>query len=228
MSELFTSVLPLAVGAMISPTLLTLQVLVLSSPNKPRIKAWALTLGAALTLAGFALVGATLLNQVSGKSSSPTEHSWTYIIVRIVCGALLLLLGLRQLRGTPTPGEQHQSRVSKRLASASPAWFLLVGIIGMITDVSSLVLFLPALHDIVQSTADGAAKALVFGFLYFMVMVPLFIPVLLVTALGHKADGMLAALNRFVTANSRRINAGICFVFAAYLLWTGIDALIHR
>ena len=228
MSELFRSVLPLALGAMISPTLLTLQVLVLSSPTRPRLKAWALTLGAAITLALFSVLGVTVLNHVAGNQADSAQTSWTYIVIRIVCGALLAVLGLRQLRGTPTPGEQHQSRVSKRLAGANPGWFLAVGVVGMLTDVSSLVLFLPALHDITQSSADDATKIAVFAFLFFMVMVPLFIPVLLISLLGHKADGLLASLNRFVSANSRRINAGICFVFAAYLLWTGIHALITR
>ena len=31
-------------------------------------------------------------------------------------------------------------------------------------------------------------------------------------------------LNRFVTDNARFINAGICFLFAAYLLWTALSA----
>ena len=226
MEGLFTQVLPLALGAMVSPTLLTLQVLVLSSPTKPKLKAWALTLGAALTLIVYAILGVTVLRSVGNGSSSDTSHGWTYIIIRVACGLLLLLLGLRALRGKPTAGENHQSKVKTKLASAGPLFYMPVGFVGMLTDVSSLILFLPALHDITRSSADSAAKAVVFGFLYLMVMVPLLLPVLLITVMGSKADGMLASLNRFVTANSRRINAAICFFFAAYLLWTGIAALI--
>ncbi|MEI6374050.1 MAG: GAP family protein [Actinomycetes bacterium] len=228
MEGLFSQVLPLALGAMVSPTLLTLQVLVLSSPVKPKLKAWALTLGAALTLILYAVLGVTVLKSVGNGESSNTEHSWTYIVIRVVCGILLLLLGLRALRGKPTAGENHQSKVKTKLASAGPLFYLPVGLVGMLTDVSSLILFLPALHDITRSSADTAAKALVFGFLYLMVMLPLLLPVLLVTVMGSKADGMLASLNRFVSANSRRINAGICFLFAAYLLWSGVSAFIHR
>ena len=228
MEGLFSQVLPLALGAMVSPTLLTLQVLVLSSPVKPKLKAWALTLGAALTLILYAVLGVTVLKSVGNGESSNTEHSWTYIVIRVVCGVLLLLLGLRALRGKPTAGENHQSKVKAKLASAGPLFYLPVGLVGMLTDVSSLILFLPALHDITRSSADTAAKALVFGFLYLMVMLPLLLPALLVTVMGSKADGMLASLNRFVSANSRRINAGICFLFAVYLLWSGVSAFIHR
>ena len=213
---------------MISPTLLTLQVLVLSSPRSPRAKAWALTAGAAITLAVFAVVGATVLTAGGDTSNSGATKSVTYIIVRLVCGALLLYLGARALRGSRSPGERHQSRVQQRIASARSPFYLVVGVGGMLTDLSSLALFLPALHDITRSSEPDSVRLAAFAVLYLLTLAPLLLPVLLVTLLGHKSDAPLVKLNTFVTANAGRINAGICFVFAAYLLFTGISALINR
>lgn len=229
MSGLFREVLPFALGAMVSPTLLTLQVIVLSSPKSPKLKAWALTLGAAVTLLAYSVLGVTVLSRVADGTSSDTgPHSWTYIVIRGVAGLLLLFIGLRQLRPAPTPGEQHQSGVKAKIATAGPLLYLGVGVMGMLTDFSSLVLYLPALHEITRSDADSASKAVVFSFLFLLTMLPLLLPVLLVTLLGSKGDPVLASLNRFVSAHQRQINAGICLLFSAYLLWTAVDAVLKR
>jgi len=221
--ELLGQVLPLALGAMISPTLLALQVLVLSSPRSPRAKAWALVVGAAVTLAAFALVVGVLLTQAT--AATPThQHGWTFAILRTVAGLLLVTIGLRQFLAPPTPSERHHERAA-RLAGAGPRLYFGVGAVGMLTDVSSLVLFVPAMHAITRSSADDGAKALVFGVLCLCVLAPVLVPALLVSLLGRRADPALAALNRFVTGHQRQINAGICFVFAAFLLVTGLAAI---
>jgi len=228
-SQLFGEVLPLAVGATISPTLLATQVLILSMKDRPRAKAWAFTAGAAAALAVFAVVVAALLARAPAAmpEASESKHGVLYVALHLVCGLLLLALGARSLRPRPTPGERHASRISTMLTTAPPRAYLAVGVVGLLVDVSSLVLFVPAMHDILRSTESDAAKWAAFVFLFLMVLMPLIVPLLLVTALGAKADGVLASINGFVPRHSHTINAAVCFLLAAYLLWLGAAALVR-
>src|ERR1700733_7744995 len=68
MGALLASVLPLALGAAISPTLLALQLLVLAGPTRRLARAWSLTAGSAVVLALYAVAGAPVLRQIHGKS----------------------------------------------------------------------------------------------------------------------------------------------------------------
>ena len=75
MGALLVSVLPLAVGAAISPTLLALQLLVLTGATKPRARAWALAAGMetdeARTFVDPALPKA--LTELAAAGDHPTE-----------------------------------------------------------------------------------------------------------------------------------------------------------
>jgi uncharacterized paraquat-inducible protein A len=55
-----------------------------------------------------------------------------------------------------------------------------------------------------------------------IILIPLLLPVLSMTLLGHRSDAVLTQLNGVVTSHSRQINAGICFVLAALLAWKAI------
>jgi len=223
MDSLFASVLPLAVGAAISPTLIALQVLVLASKESAKLKAVALLAGAAATLAVISVLAVTLLRSVDSKAAD-TSHGTTYIALHLVCAVILAGLGVRAILKKPTPGERHQSKVGAKLSAAGPGFFLGVGVVGMLTDLSSLVLFVPAMHEIVRSDAGVVAKLVVFAFLFTMLLLPLLVPLLLVVAMGERADAVLAKLNTFISKTARFINAAICFVFAAYLGVLGVKA----
>ena len=78
MGPLLAAVLPLALGAAISPTLLALQLLVLSGTTHRLARAWALVAGSALVLAAFSLLCVTALSRVRpghGTSRPPTRPS---------------------------------------------------------------------------------------------------------------------------------------------------------
>jgi Sap, sulfolipid-1-addressing protein len=100
--SLLAIVVPLALGAAISPTLFALEVLVLSGRRHPVARAWALAGGAAATLIAFSVLGLTLLKNLhSGRHNrSPADAS-----IDLVAGALLTLLAARALRPGKTAAE---------------------------------------------------------------------------------------------------------------------------
>lgn len=223
MGSLLVAVLPLALGAAVSPTLLAMQLLVLTGTTHRLGRAWALTLGAALVLAAFSLLCVTALQRVRPHQSG--HKSATDAAVLLASGALLGLLALRSLVHQPTVGEQQPSRMSKHLSTASTAWFVGVGALGMVVNFSTLLLVLPAMHEITHSTAATAAKVAVYAVLYVIVLLPVLVPVLAVTVLGPGADRALDATHVWVGVHSRTIGVVIEVVFAVYLVIKGSKAL---
>src|SRR5580704_8014261 len=223
MAALLVSVLPLAVGAAVSPTLLALQLLVLTGSTKPLARAWALTAGAALALGAFSVLGLTVLNHL--RPAEHGRHSLRGAVIMFVAGALMTALAVRSLLRRPTPAEQQKARTAGRLEGAPTYWFVGVGAIGMAVNFSTLVLFLPALHEITRSSVALVGKGIAFAILFVVTLLPVLIPVGLVTVSGDRAGPALDATHAFVARHSRQIGIVVELVFAGYLVWRGLAEL---
>ncbi len=125
----------------------------------------------------------------------------------------------------PTSAEQQTSRTSARLATASTSWFVGVGALGMVVNFSALLLLLPALHGITRSPVGLTGRSVAFTLLFVIVLLPVLLPVGLVTAPGHRADPALAATHRFVNRHTRQIGVVIEVAFAIYLVARGFGEL---
>lgn len=216
MASLLGIVVPLALGAAVSPTVLALQLVTLSRKTAPLARAWAIAGGCAAVLAVFAAL-ALGLAQSTGGTKSPSEAS---AIVKLVAAALLLALAVRSLRAPPKPPKPER-------AGAHPLRRAFVlGLAMMLTNFSSIVLFFPAMHEIATSDAGLAAQLVAFALLYAITLVTAFGPPLVVTLLGPRATPALARLNAFFTAHRRGIGAGLCLAFAVLLTVAGLKALL--
>jgi threonine/homoserine/homoserine lactone efflux protein len=216
MASLLGIVLPLAVGASISPTVLALQLLTLSRQNAPVARAWAIAGGCAVVLAllsGLALA----LAQSTGGSKSPSEAG---AIVKLVAAALLVAIAVRQLRAPPAaPKPEHVGAHPLRRSFA-------LGVGLMLTNFSSILLFFPAMHEIATSDAGLGAQLVAFALLYAIALLMAFGPPLFVTLLGSRATPVLARLNGILAAHRRGIGAGLCLAFAVFLALAGVKALV--
>ena len=209
MQELLTKVLPLAVGAAISPMIVTVVVLILSTPTRPRLRAWAFTLGATLTLIAVSLVGA----QVFHTMHQHVGRDPTGAAVKGVAALLLLVLAWRAWRAKPTAG----AAAMQRLDGASTAGFIGIGALAMLANFSTLVLFIPAVREIVDDQSAAPEKLSVFAIALVVAMLPAWLPAALATILGPRADPLLSRVNMAVTRHSNQINMAICLIFALYL-----------
>jgi threonine/homoserine/homoserine lactone efflux protein len=215
MAALLGIVVPLALAAAVSPTILAFQLVTLSRKTEPVQRAWGVAAGAALVLAGFAVL-ALALARSTGGSDSPSQAG---AIVKLVAAALLVVIGVHALRAAPKPPKPesvaaHPLRRSLELGAGL-----------MLTNFSSIVLFFPAMHEIGISDAGLGAQLVAFVLLYSITLLPAFAPPLLVGLLGARAAPLLERLNAFFAAHRRGIGAGLCFCFALLLALAAIKAL---
>ena len=222
MGHLLAVVLPLALGAAVSPTLLALQVVVLSGRVRPLGRAWAVAAGSGFVLAVVTAVGLAVSHAAASRHGG---HPRSVAVVDLVAAALLVGLAVRSSLRRPMPADRHQSRTAARLAGASTPWFLAAGAVAMLLNFSTLVLYLPALHEIDVAPAGIGAKAAAVLLLFVITMAAVLVPVVVVSALGKRAAPLLERSNRFMTAHGRQIGIGIELVFGVYLLVKGIVGL---
>ncbi len=211
MGNTLSVVLPLALGAAVSPTLLTLQLMILAGAQSPLQRAWAMCAGAAAFLLAYMIVLATVargLDLVTGAQNGFERG------IKLLAAALLLLLGVRSVRRRHDPPKPPP----RKLQEAGPGLFVGVGFTAMASNASSLVLVLPASHLTVTSGLPGDQKMLLLAMVFVITLLPVLLPVLATTLLGRRAAPGLARMNHVATTYSHQINAGIAFFFSIVLV----------
>lgn len=219
MNSLLAHILPLALGAAISPMLLVVQVLVLSGKNKPISRAVAVTVGAGIMLLGLSLAFITLLNGF-GQTPPGDEPSAATESVRGIAAIILVILGIRNLMHRDRPPNTTRA---KKLAQAKWRDYVAVGVIVMLTNVTTLVLFAPALHIVMNAQVSQPDKIIAYCVLFAITMAPLLIPLLIALAMGKKGAQFLSKLNIFVTKHNAVISAVVCFGFAVYIGYLAVS-----
>lgn len=213
MSQLLAVVLPLAVGAAISPVLFGIEMLALTSANQPRLRAWLVALGSLLTLVVFSIGGLAL------STSLPHHRAHPAIDAAVDGGAALLLtwLALRTWTRRDAAPSPSKRTLQQRLDGAPSIAFLAAGVLGMLTNFSTLVLYLPAFRAITRSSVTPQDKALCLAIVLVVTLVVVWLPATVVTVAGTRAQPVLQRMNRFMSTHSAAITTGLCVVFALYL-----------
>ncbi len=219
MGSLLAIVIPLALGAALTPTIVGVQLVTLSSAVRPMARAWTLAAGCTVVL----LAVSALALLVAGISNALDDPSPAGGVVKLVAGLLLAGLGVRALRRRgdtqPTPVPENAGPVHLRRSFALGAGL-------MAANFSSLVLYFPAMHAIGISDASAAARVVAFVLAFTIALIPAWGPPALVTALGDRARGPLDRLSGFFTAHRRTIAVALCFGFAALLTVVGMNELL--
>ena len=210
MSAAWPIVLPLALGAAVSPTVLMLQLLLLAGGHRPIARSWAFALGITATSVLYIVALATI---AQGLTMSGGPQSTIERVVKLVAAVALAALGVRSLRHAGSGS--LVGRVQK-MKPDTPLWsFVVLGFIAMWLNLSSLALMLPAVHLAVNSGTQVGAQLVV---ILLCAVAPAVLPVLAATLLGSHAEQVLSRLNAFTTTHAAQINAGICFLFAVILV----------
>jgi hypothetical protein len=217
--ELLAKVLPLAIGAAVSPTILIVVLLVLGSPAHPRARGVAYAAGAITVLLVLTAISLVFLRRsVVGHPASDPIYGW----IDIGFGVLMALVGVRALLTTPKP----KSRPTEG-ADASPRLgrFYGLGLAMMVSNFSTLVLFVPAMKDVAVASVGVGAKAAVVVLALAIASVLAWAPVVMDLIAPNAAGRVLSPLNAFMTRHERAVTVTVCFVFTIVLIAKGARAL---
>ena len=153
-----------------------------------------------------------------GVGGSDTEPEWT-AVVRLVAAAGLAVAGVAALTRPPS------DRTPKQLALDKPALavFFGVGAVVMLTNLTTLALFLPAVHLIASSEVEIEGRVLAFAIVAAITLIPAIAPPLAVTVVGEPAQRLLGRTNAWLVRHSRPVTAAVCFGFAVLLAVQGIE-----
>jgi hypothetical protein len=214
MSDPLPGLIVLAIGGSVAPPLLLLTILFLGS-RRPLPNASALALGYFTTCA---VIGITGLILFGGAESTVTTVGR---VISVTVGALLIVLGLRSLLGSPDP-DVSQPRWMKSIDSMSPPRAFGFGMALFPLQVKNLAIFVACLNLIIASSLSiqGSIAALMLVLVVFAI--PVLVLIGLYAAVPQRASTMLGSLQTWMGNNNRTITVVICFVFGTFFLVRGL------
>ena len=223
MGQAIGSTLPLAVGVALSPVPIIAVVLMLTS-RRARSNGPAFVIG---WLIGLAVIGAIVLSVAgpagASKSGSPaTWVSW----VKIVLGAGLLLVAVRQFRGRPK--DSDEAALPKWMASIDSMKPLpVLGLAALLGGVNpkNLLLAVSAGASIAQTGISGADQAIAYAVFALIGTIGVGTPVVIYFALGERSESMLAKLKDWMGRHNAVIMAVLCLVIGVKLIGDAIGGL---
>ena len=221
MSKLLASVIPLSIGAAFSPTVFAFTIITLGSKNKPRARVIYMMLGMAIVLTGI-LFAATSVSQVSKVAGVQRFVQW----LDIIFGITLLSLGTRNLFKKADKDKTKERSGHYAKSGLKPTSYISIGFFVMITDVTSLVLFIPAMRNIALSSVVTLNKILVSIIPFMAVLFPALIPLLALIISPDKAGKMMTSIHNWLEQHKRITSVSVTYIFGIYLLWHGISTFI--
>lgn len=202
MSGLLGLLLPLGLGAAISPFPTTICIMLLST-RKPLTNAFAFLIGYSAVLVAVGVLAFAVFG--GGGEPEPSVRSVAIKgTIDVVFGALFLVLALKMWLKTGDPNAPPP-RWMAAISSISTGGAFLFGLIMMGTNFTSLPLYISGLKEIV--TANIGTARVIFALVLFilLVVVELLVPVVVYALAPRRAGDLLGAARRWLEKNNRVI-----------------------
>ena len=172
---LLVRVLPLAIGAAVSPIVLVVQLLNLSSPHRALARSAAFLLGCTLVVLLWLLCAGWIASLLPLAQSGPDPIA---AALNATFALVLCALGQRILQ-QPRPRDPRPAAAGVLAPAVS-------GLALMGCNLSSLVLFLPAVQDISRAPLPGPVWWGATVILVALTLLPAWLPPLIALLLGRR------------------------------------------
>lgn len=215
MDQLLTKIIPLSLGAAVSPTVLGVLLIVLGG-KRAIARGLAYTVGVLTVLAGLTAVG-LILTHNAGTDATRVEVTRG---IDAVLGVLLLIAAIVTILRSRTHSDSGEPVVTSdpKHESGLIACFVL-GLGLMISNGSTILLYLPAMHAISASGVSGSDKALAVAIAFLITSIPATLPMATRIAVPRASARVFERLHLWVTDNQRTITIAIEVILGAFLLY---------
>ena len=218
--------LPLAIGIAVSITTIIATVLMLLSP-KAKSKTVALLVGCVVGVGGavalFALLAGLLPTQGSGASSPAAAG------IKLVVGALLVVLALRQWRRrSGRSGSDDQAELPKWMVgvdSMAPAKALLLGLVLSAVVPKNLLLAVSAGVIVGRASLSVGRAAVVIAVFTVIAISTVAIPVVAHLVAPERMRSPFEKLREWLVDNNVTIMVVVLLVIGLYMIGNGIASL---
>jgi hypothetical protein len=225
MTSLLGLLLPLGIGAAISPIPTTICIMLLST-RKPLVNAFAFLIGYSAVLVAVGVLALAVFGGGGGGGSEPSDRSLAIKgTIDTVFGVLFLILALK-MRLKATDPNAPPPKWMAVISSISIGQALLFGVIMMGTNFTSLPLYISGLKEIVTADIGPARSIFALTLFILLVVVELLVPVVVYALAPRRADALLGAARRWLEKNNRVITIFVFVVFGILLLARGIADLL--
>jgi threonine/homoserine/homoserine lactone efflux protein len=220
MGEAIGAILGEAIGVAISPVPIIAVILMLFSKSA---KANSLSF-----LVGWiiGLLGAGLIVLALGISSSDGAPSTASGVIKILIGAVFILLGIKQWRSRPKPGEQAKTPGwMSAIDDFTTAKAFGVGLVLSAVNPKNLGLTIAAAASIGSAGLSSGEEIVVLVVFVLIASVGVAAPVVMNLILGSKAEHTLNEMKEWLVANNATVMAVLFVVLGAKVLGGGISIL---
>ena len=220
MGEAIGQSLSLAVGVALSPVPIIAVILMLVTPrarsNGPAfIAGW---------LIGLAIVGTIVLLALDPADASEEGAPADWVsVLKLVLGALLVLIALKQWRGRPHEGEEAPTpKWMGAIDRFTPVKSLGAGVVLAGANPKNLLLAIAAATVIAQTGIPGGEQAIAYAVFAMIGTVGVGAPVVIYFALGERAGPILDRLKTWMGQHNAVIMAVLCLVIGSKLIGDAI------
>lgn len=205
-------IVPYVLGATISPVVLAVTVVLLAQKRQPLQQTLLFFLGG---LTAAIPVGAVVFFAVHARAQT-AQPNLSDSIIHLAIGSVLLWLAVRAWRKPP----KKASRVSTKIHYGRD---FVLGIALVMSDVTSLIMFIPA--GLVLQSAPIDVRVAGLTLLIIALTMAIWLPLLLVLALGKRGKYILALANALMTKHGQQISGGMVGLIGLYELYKGMSGL---
>jgi threonine/homoserine/homoserine lactone efflux protein len=222
MGQAIGDLLPSAVGVALSPVPIIAVILMLGTP-RARTNGPAFAIGWVL---GLVIVSVIVVLVASGADDADSGASTTVDVIKLVFGALFLLLAVRQWRSRPQPGtEAALPKWMAAIDTFAPGKSFVLGAALSGVNPKNLALTLAASASIAQAGLDTGETAIAIAIFVVIGSLTVAGPVLFFVLASERAAKPLASIKDFMSAHNAVIMMVLLLVLGAKLLGDGIAGL---
>lgn len=221
MDSLLGLLLPLGIGAAISPIPTTICIMLLST-RKPLTNAVAFLIGYSAVLVAVGIFSLAFFG--AGTTEHTERSSDIKNTIDVMFGGIFLVLALKIGLKAPDPNDPPPGWIAA-ISTMGVGKALLFGMVMMATNFSSLPLYISGLKEIITADIGVADSILALALFILLIEVELLIPTVAYALAPRRAGAVLGATRQWLEKNNRVINIFVFVVFGGLLLVKGITGL---